>query len=110
MTDLSKIEAKHTPGPWTAKGQYVFAGPDCIGICDTDNASVERCEANARLMAAAPDLLEALRTCIAMIDASMEHQPFEEGLYEAGVTDVELQPGGGYMLSQARAAIAKTEA
>ena len=52
---------EHTPGPWVAMGRYVFAGKDCIGICDTDNAPPARMEANARVMAAAPDLLAALK-------------------------------------------------
>jgi hypothetical protein len=51
---------KPTPGPWEAKGAYVFAGKNCIGICDTDNATQKRMEANAKLIAAAPDLLAAL--------------------------------------------------
>lgn len=52
-------EAKHTPGPWLIFEPYM----DCIRSADkttiatTDNANKE---ANARLIAAAPDLLEAL--------------------------------------------------
>ena len=42
---------------WEAKGSYVFEGGNCIGICDTDNASTAQYERNARLMASAPDLL-----------------------------------------------------
>jgi hypothetical protein len=57
--------SKHTPGPWEAKGTDVFAGKNCIGICDTDNDTQKRMEANARLMAAAPDLLAALQSLVA---------------------------------------------
>ena len=49
-----------TPGPWTAHGANVFAGKNCIAICNTDNDTLGRMEANARLMATAPDLLVAL--------------------------------------------------
>ena len=63
---------KHTPGPWSVEkgdpecgnyGWYV-CHPDTVdeesAIC---NLSVEA-EANARLIAAAPELLEALKECI----------------------------------------------
>lgn len=60
----------HTPGPWTRKrpiladdtiSRLVFAGDDLIAtVHDLDNASPEAV-ANARLIAAAPFLLVALR-------------------------------------------------
>ena len=60
-------EAKHTPGPWTSRAtaslgpQYVVypeaAGPDVAIVYDHDGCT----EANARLLASAPELLEALR-------------------------------------------------
>lgn len=54
---------KHTPGPWNIDNH-----PDQIWITDSDNNSAickvmhmrSEAEANARLIAAAPDLLEAL--------------------------------------------------
>lgn len=57
----------HTPGPWRIKGtNYGYTNKDVLGpphrdggdyspICTADN------EANARLIAAAPELLEALK-------------------------------------------------
>lgn len=51
---------KHLTTPWVANGAYVFAGSDCIAICDTDNADEATYEAKARLMAAAPALIAAL--------------------------------------------------
>ena len=61
---------KHTPGPWTIEAAPEYASMPCGGVatvntpnglhvavvCDVDSA-------DARLIAAAPDLLEALR-CI----------------------------------------------
>jgi len=58
---------KHTPGPWIVKWDYnVFSGERGIATCGgyTDNyrAGAIHAEnrANARLIAAAPELLEAI--------------------------------------------------
>jgi hypothetical protein len=84
--------SKHTPGPWQV-GHF-----DSNMICDSDGANrgcspIARVEgtaakrrANARLIAAAPDLLEALR-------------PLTKGVY--WITDAQVKA--------ARAAIAKAE-
>jgi hypothetical protein len=60
-------KATRTPGEWEAFRSSVFAGKNCIGICDTANASEGRYEANARLMAAAPDLYNALRQIVSVV-------------------------------------------
>lgn len=63
--------SKHTPGPW-------YAGKDWLSmmICNADGfpvaeakvsyvkRSLEEAEANARLIEAAPELLEALRLAV----------------------------------------------
>ena len=60
--------SKHTPGPWVAVGSWVEHPDDSVAdICSCDPATLnqqklgrtysEMC-ANARLIAAAPDLLE----------------------------------------------------
>jgi hypothetical protein len=66
--------AKHTPGPWVAKGihavmsdgfQFKQQTPIGEGSCmQTQQRNRERRESNARLIAASPDLLEALRDMI----------------------------------------------
>jgi hypothetical protein len=60
--------AKHTPGPWKWDGGgYVDAPAGCIaGINATSSPSVS--EANARLIAAAPELLAACRVLLEGID------------------------------------------
>ena len=63
---------KHTPGPWTHEGQGDITGIEDNGfgrgpvdVCSVYLRAVEgRHEANARLIAAAPDLLEALEYCL----------------------------------------------
>jgi len=56
---------KHTPGPWTAAGRGVFAGEQKIGETEhhDDAEKYYGSCANARLIAAAPELLEALQEC-----------------------------------------------
>lgn len=49
--------AKHSPLPWTAHGPDVFSGPNCIVMCDTDNATRETYAANASLIASAVNSL-----------------------------------------------------
>jgi hypothetical protein len=71
------MSAKHTPGPWSydpasfwkrpgLRGFKVY-GPDSKSIAaysSAGNRNAEEQEANARLIAAAPDLLAALRELI----------------------------------------------
>jgi hypothetical protein len=67
-----QTKAQHTPGPWTAGGSEMtlatwVKGPDGKRIC-----SMRECEHdfhNAKLIAAAPDLYEALLAFI-QIDSS----------------------------------------
>ena len=75
------MSAKHTPGPWTAQND----GRDIISIQHSNNdpgaismtlAKVtarmtwrSQAEANARLIAAAPDLLDALRNISELYDS-----------------------------------------
>ena len=56
----------HTPGPWQQDGQYIAAqGVDeYIVTCHGADGS-----ANARLIAAAPELLAALRKIVAACEA-----------------------------------------
>jgi hypothetical protein len=87
----------HTPGPWTHKataGDHDFAVyPEATG---RDLALVRDFnEANARLIAAAPEMLEALRDMLADLDMH-------------GIALLGLDRGPGAM-DKARAAIAKAQ-
>ncbi len=88
--------SKHTPGPWFAKREgfstvYVEARigggwVQEVAACGPTEAGQEQQEANARLIAAAPELLEALQS---VLNSCLDSQ----GLADA--------------YKQARAAIAK---
>ena len=65
------MSAKHTPGPWSVDGERYYVRDDrrgelvadCYTFTETDMGRVvdASCAANARLIAAAPELLEALK-------------------------------------------------
>lgn len=60
----------HTPGPWTIKdvsyGQDIMAGP--IEVAHVRRAGGAPHHGNSRLVAAAPDLLEALQMALTELD------------------------------------------
>jgi len=60
-------QAKHTPGPWTATGRSVNAEASDRNICVVRFAG--DAAANARLIAAAPAMLEALKVAAAYMAA-----------------------------------------
>ena len=59
---MNPAPRQHTPGPWTVDNQYIH-GPDGIRFLAVagDGAG----QANARLIAAAPELLAAARLAVA---------------------------------------------
>ncbi len=79
MTD----QTKHTPGPWeystrfTAKAtgplQMIGPDPECRHIADIPrNGDQQRQEADARLIAAAPELLETLENVLRLTSKSRQ--------------------------------------
>lgn len=67
---------KHTPGPWKASGTSVYAetGREIIfGAYNMWLGEIEERKANARLIAAAPELLEALESTAAAL-AEIQNQ------------------------------------
>ncbi len=95
------MSAKHTTGPWVIhpdddlhpeySGHVMTRDGYAVADCILEWSSIEECEqiANARLIAAAPDLLEALRDCLRRID------------------DADETYGPDHAVTKARAAIAK---
>jgi hypothetical protein len=73
------MTAQHTPGPWEWRGDEGgwFLVPGVLAICNTDGTPgddvIDR--ANARLIAAAPDLLAALEGLFLLLDAGSLYEP-----------------------------------
>ncbi|MFD1693877.1 hypothetical protein ACFSHR_27185 [Azotobacter chroococcum] len=70
-------EHKHTPAPWLLEGRTVYAlnadgfNRFCAQVQGAQTTPAEL-EANARLICAAPDLLQALEDCTALLSCYKE--------------------------------------
>lgn len=103
---LTEQPATHTPGPWTSTvspfGQVEVRGDEGAFVCRLRHMDgefdttilTEQNKANARLIAAAPELLEALKAVAAALESAL-----------VGKRDIILTPEDA--LAEARAAIAK---
>lgn len=64
------MTTKHTPGPWTIEipsngcDRYIIHGKSFEEICATCLDTEHEMQANARLIAAAPELLEACKMAL----------------------------------------------
>lgn len=83
----------HTPRPWTNAGPYVM-GPDgrCVSMPAGGHfvkgpRSAEELLANTRLIAAAPDLLDALGM---LMDAAMKLAPYPPDVAEGMTAIVDI--------------------
>ncbi|WP_101048886.1 hypothetical protein [Macromonas nakdongensis] len=111
------MNARHTPGPWAIEHETDITGSEnspeigCVGKVDIAHVYLRavpgKTEANARLIAAAPDLLTALRmvmACAGDISAA------PDGLLEMALDDGDEEArrqANAFLV--ARAAIAKVE-
>lgn len=75
-------ETKHTPGPWDDASNYpeshsvrIFSKCHYIATVGNSDDTKEQTEANARLIAAAPDLLVDLESCVAFLLQPSEARP-----------------------------------
>jgi hypothetical protein len=81
-------QTKHTPGPWSdTTGTSVWAGEKLVAAVYGDDPECkvdERMAANARLMAAAPDLLFQLMAASNYIDAlGGDSKSYRQAIYKA---------------------------
>lgn len=97
--------SKHTPGPWKVDCERWIEGAGNRFVAKTAEkgftaAENEEQSANAALIAAAPELLEALRRCIECLNGPVSDLMTGDALAAAGVYGALIQAG---------AAIAKAE-
>lgn len=65
------MTTQHTPGPWTLNGSDI-EGDGMTVVTITDYRTLTpRQTANAHLIAAAPEMLAALRRCVEALEARM---------------------------------------
>lgn len=94
------MTSKHTPGPWAMNpvAAQIDAMPSLIPVCQllwpTRQRSESETEANARLIAAAPEMLEALIQAAAHLSSGIQTnqgsheeppEPASQWDYEAGL-------------------------
>ena len=112
---MSPAPRQHTPGPWDVepKGSRHFVdGADGLTVAYLDRAGVrERAEieANARLIAAAPELLAALESIAAIVPDVMSKQAEDGFRYHTAEDAYRVHLAGliNQARNQARAAIAR---
>lgn len=71
------MNTKHTPGPWKLAGHSIVTDDDayCIAVIEDDGGcevDPDEQEANARLIASAPALLDALKNLLFAVENADE--------------------------------------
>ena len=100
------MTTKHTPGTWRFAPELsavvVIRDHKVKAVADFGKNDLPECEANGRLIAAAPDLLQALEIALTALDCDVENGP---------LPPVSLRAAQNWMRAKfgesARAAIAK---
>ena len=111
-------EKKWTPGPWmvrTTEGPNAGDGFDVLGSCVSSLTWIEpddnqdHAQANAHLIAAAPDLYEALEMALDRMESDWKDIDFEWGPMGDGFGDLEgdIAKGNCPEIVAARSALAK---
>ena len=95
---------KHTPGPWERCALHVAKGNIVVASCykDNDTSVMQRpkgngeCLANARLIAAAPDLLEACKAVLLWAKTPGNHggNPYCHEFVKLAVSAIKKAEGG----------------
>lgn len=98
----TRKRAKHTPGPWYQVGAWVEHADDKVAdICTCNPEDIgqghlgrthQEMVANATLIAAAPDMLKALKSCLSMMRSG--DYDFKDVVYYEVERAVNLAIGG----------------
>ncbi|MFN7185965.1 MAG: hypothetical protein ACK5X3_12375 [Pseudomonadota bacterium] len=99
-------QAKHTPGPWAAEDNFIMADVDVVALVRSKDFDAATNAANARLIAAAPDLLAALEHMYYLY-LSAAPNAFANGVTDSTGTIDEGEVLASVDATNARAAIAK---
>jgi len=73
-------KVKHTPGPWIVDGVDITTegSKDFVTVAIVETSKpVEVVHANARIIAAAPELLEALKLAHSLLENMLEQEEYE---------------------------------
>jgi hypothetical protein len=97
----------HTPGEWTTdrldpEGIAIYADHRRIALV---NDEIDEVDANAKLIAAAPDLLAALKAALPYLEHSVKFYRYQQAGHEFWPNREEAEGN----ITEARAAIAKAE-
>ena len=116
------MSTKHTPGPWTCAygraGSFEIVSVDGSVLCIRSpwNYRCKESVDNGSLIAAAPDLLEALRALVESDGLAFYHDDDIEGTvrvcvhcHEFSQTPAEIDHDASCIVGKVRAAIAKAE-
>ena len=99
------MRTQHTPGPWHVTGDYVRNENDglvgeALNLWANVKTPTDERKANARLIAAAPDLLAACRCALADMEGSYSREDWDDDENPVALTIRELiaaiaKAGGG---------------
>lgn len=75
-----RVMTQHTPGPWIQRGEIVVTNRPMLGAYNEVSVvslerPVEERLANARLIAAAPDMLQALLEVVYAVSGELAYEP-----------------------------------
>ena len=103
------MSTQHTPAPWTTDGDAYSGNLDIIALtgriamldCEFSEETEDVLTANARLIAAAPELLAALQNCVNVLSLAL---PLFD---DESTDDKDSREEVGSVLDAARDALAK---
>lgn len=86
--------AKHTPGPWnfgmkSGDSEIIVAGGVALAEVFPTDCTEEEFEANAQLIKAAPELLEALKSLLGTWQCNPDHYAEEIEIYAPLIAQAE---------------------
>ncbi len=87
---MKKETTKATPGPWTIQGSHIIGYPEAnISIAHILGHVGQPTKANARLIAAAPRMLEKLKEDVERFRFAAIRDPQQAGLWETAARECE---------------------